>query len=86
MAASLPETKAMMRIRMKAQKPNTTSTSPSKCSKPAWRGWRRDKVSNDLAAKVWMSARPKTMALMIWMVVKCVSLWTEEAGWYVANR
>ena len=39
-----------------AQKPNTTSTSPSRWNSPAWRGWRYARRSNTLVESVCSTA------------------------------
>src|SRR5690606_13143376 len=65
---------AIHSTRTSAQKPNTTSTSPSRCQTPAWRGYLCARPSKYLVAKVWMMATANRAAPMSWMVVgfKCV--------------
>jgi len=67
MAGPLPATSAMQAISTKAQKPNTTSTSPSKWNRPACCGWRCARVSKNLAPKVCSSATPNSTAA-IWCI------------------
>ncbi len=55
-----------------AQKPKTTSTSPRRCSSPAWRGKRCASRSICLVAKVWISARPKRTAATRSIGVGCM--------------
>ena len=48
-----------------AQKPNTTSTSPSRCQTPPWRGFLRARSWKNLVEKVCSSARAKMQAATI---------------------
>ena len=52
----------MMMMSTIAQKPNTISTSPSRCHKPAWFGWRWASFSKIEVEKVWTSAMAKIAA------------------------
>src|SRR5687767_5741805 len=52
-----------------AQKPKTTSTSPSRWNKPACRGNRWERRSNCLAAKVCSRAMAKIAAAIHWIGV-----------------
>src|SRR5690606_24643557 len=62
----------MKAISTMAQKPKTTSTSPSRCQMPACWGWAWASRSKILVEKVWRTASPKRAAPMSWTVVGCM--------------
>src|SRR5690625_3018839 len=61
-AAGKPLIAARMTTNTIAQKPNTTSTSPSRCHRPAWRGFARSRRANCFTENVCTIATPNSTA------------------------
>src|SRR5690349_15081334 len=70
----------MKTISTKAQKPNTTSTSPNRWNSPAWRGWRCASTSNKWVEKVCSRASTNRTRPMVCMVVVMTAP-REEVWW-----
>ena len=68
-AAARPSSENIATANTKAQNPNTTSTSPSKCQIPAWAGRVWAKRSKNLVEKVCKMATANKAAPMSWIVV-----------------
>src|SRR5512140_3612660 len=69
MAAVAPSLANIATTRTSAQKPNTTSTSPSRCHSPAWAGRLCARRSKSLLANVCRMARAKSAAPIDWIAV-----------------